>query len=219
MRVGPYAAIAAVAQFVTTWAVLGATRDGYEPMSQAISELAEMGSPTRVPMTASLILFGLLLAPFVTTLRRALPGGGAAAAAVLLNAVGSIGVGAFSCTPGCPGPEASPSDFAHVVAASISYLGLILAPLVTAWCLRRVDDRPGLWRFSVMLGLLTLVGVTAWAGGLAGEAGGVLQRFATTTGDVWYVIAAIALLQRGGKLERAHIRLAEPEGKRLGPSG
>ncbi len=202
-----WAVIAAVAQFVTVWAVLGANRDDYDPMSQAISELAEVGSPTRQAMTASLILFGLLVTPFAEAVRGALSGGGVAAAAVLANAVGSIGVGAFPCTPGCPGPASSLSDLAHVVSAFISYVGLILAPLATAWRLHGLGARPDLQRFSFVLGLLTLVGVMAWVGGIAGEAGGALQRAATTVGDLWYIGLAIAILQSGGKLDAAHTRV------------
>lgn len=195
------AAIAAVAQFVTAWAVLGLNRDGYDPTSRAISELAELGSPTRGAMTVSLIAFGLLVAPLARTLLRVLPSGRSTAAAVLLNAAGSIGAGAFPCSPGCPGPAASSSDLAHVVAASVAYLGLILAPLATARQLRRVDALRGLRRVCLMLGLLTFAGVTAWVAGVAGEAGGALQRVATTTGDAWYVVVAVAILRAGGTPE------------------
>ncbi len=199
MTFGSSAVIAGVTQFVTVWVVLGANRDGYSPASQAISELAEAGSSTRAAMTASLILFGLLAAPFAPTLTRALGGGSVAAVGVLLNAIGSIGVGVFPCTPGCPGPTASTSDLAHTVAALVSYTGLVLAPLATAWQLHRLEAQPGLCRFSLVLGLLTLAGLVAWVAGLAGEAGGALQRVATTTGDLWYIGAAIAILRRAGR--------------------
>lgn len=208
-RFGSAAAMTAVVQFVIAWAVLGANRDDYEPASRAISELAAIGSPTRGAMSASLILFGLLVATFAPTLFRALPGGFVAPAAVLLNAVGSIGAGAFPCTSGCPGPAASMTDLAHVVAASVSYLGLILAPLATAWRLHRVGVRPALRLICLVLGLLTLAGVMAWIGGVAGDAGGALQRVATTTGDAWYIITAIAILEARGKLDggdRSHHR-------------
>lgn len=200
-RFGAATAMTAVVQFVAAWAVLGAIRDNYDPMFRTISELAEVGSPTRGVMTSSLILFGLLLAPFALTLWRALPGGVMAPTAVLLNAVGSIGAGAFPCSPGCPGSAASTSDLAHIIAASVSYLGLILAPLAVAWQLHRVGARSGLRRVSLVLGLLTLAGVMAWVGGVAGEAGGALQRVATTTGDAWYIVAAIAILRGGGNLQ------------------
>ncbi len=62
----------AVVQFVTAWAVLGGNREDYASASQAVSELADIGSPTREETTASLILFGLLVAPFAPTLLGAL---------------------------------------------------------------------------------------------------------------------------------------------------
>ena len=37
--------------FVTDWAILGATKSGYSPVSDAISRLAELGSSTRPQMT------------------------------------------------------------------------------------------------------------------------------------------------------------------------
>lgn len=199
-RLGSAAAVTGVVQFVAAWAVLGAIRDGYDPSSQAISELAEVGSPTRTAMTTSLILFGLLVAAFVPTLLRALRGGVPAATAVLLNAVGSIGAGTFPCSPGCPGPATSLSDLGHILAAFLSYLGLILAPLATAWRLRRVAARPALRRVSFVIGLLTLASVLAWVGGVASPAGGALQRVATTAGDTWYIVIAIVILRSDGKL-------------------
>lgn len=200
-------ATTAVVQFVVAWAVLGANRDDYDPMSRPISALAEVGSPTRGAMSTSLIFFGLLVAPFAPALLRALPTSAVAPAAVLLNAAGSIGAGAFPCSPGCPGPAASTTDFAHIVAAFLAYLGLILAPLAMAWRLHRLGARPGLRRVSLLIGVLTLAGLLAWVVGVAGQAGGALQRVATTIGDAWYVITAIAMLQGGGELDNGPSRL------------
>ncbi|MDP8961091.1 MAG: hypothetical protein M3N32_05685 [Actinomycetota bacterium] len=73
------------------------------------------------------------------------------------------------------------------MAAFVAYLGLILAPLATAGRLHPVAARPGLRRVCLVLGLLTATGVMAWVGGVAGEAGGALQRAATTIGGAWYI--------------------------------
>ena len=62
------------AAFVAAWAVSGATTDGYSPVHDAISDLAAVGAPTRVAMTAGFVVFGVGLIAFGFALRTALDG-------------------------------------------------------------------------------------------------------------------------------------------------
>ena len=46
--------------FVGGWLVNGLRTDGYDPLRDAISQLARVGSPTRLSMSACFVVFGVL---------------------------------------------------------------------------------------------------------------------------------------------------------------
>lgn len=203
-RIAAVAPVVGVSQFVATWVTLAIVVEEHDPLHDAISELAALGAPHRPVMTGSLILFGLLVAPLGPLLWRALaPFGMPAAVLVGTNAVGTVAVGLVPCSPGCPGSAASVLDLGHLIAAIVSYAGLAGAPLATSWALRRADARPGLATTSLALGSVTAVGLLVLLSGVAGEWGGAVQRASTTTGDLWYVIAAWSVLGTRGRLTRA----------------
>ena len=58
--------------FVAAWTVCGAVTDGYSPVQDAISDLAAVGAPTRVAMTAGFVVFGIGVIAFGFALRAAL---------------------------------------------------------------------------------------------------------------------------------------------------
>ncbi|MDQ3611104.1 MAG: DUF998 domain-containing protein, partial [Actinomycetota bacterium] len=58
--------------FVGGWLVNGLRTDGYDPLSDAISQLAREGAPTRAAMTACFVVFGLLLPVWAGTVAREL---------------------------------------------------------------------------------------------------------------------------------------------------
>lgn len=203
-RIATVAPVVGVAQFLATWTVLAVVLEEHDPVHDAISELAALGAPHRPVMTASLILFGLLVAPFAPLLWRALaPFGMPAAVLVGVNAVGTVAVGLVPCSPGCPGSTASVLDLGHLIAAIVSYAGLAGAPLATWWALQRAHTRPGLATTSLAVGSATAIGLLVLLSGGAGAWGGAVQRASTTTGDLWYLLAAWSVLRSGGQLTRA----------------
>jgi hypothetical protein len=169
--------------FVAVWAIAGATAAGYSPTEDAISELARSHEPTQLAMTLGFLVFGSGVFGFGLALRSATPG--AAGLAAMATGLSTLGVAAF--------PLGSPAmDRTHGVFAAIGYGTLTLTPLLAAGPLHRAGRRE--WaRYS-----LVTAGVVAGCLLVSAFAArnGLWQRAGLTTGDVWIVACAVALLRR-----------------------
>src|SRR3954451_13218679 len=111
----------APASFVGAWAMCGALRDdGYDPVQDAIRQLARIGSPTRAGMTAGFVGFGLLLPVFAQRLPELLGAGRGVRVAATVAGVSTLGVAALPLqrVPGGRG------DALHAVAAGIGYAAM-----------------------------------------------------------------------------------------------
>lgn len=113
--------IAGVGGFVAAWAVSGLQRDGYSLVDDAISRLAEVGTPRRSQMTAGFIAFGVGVPLYAQALRRAIPG--PAWIAATATGVATLGVAAAPL---------GRSDTAHYVFAIVGYATLAATPLLAA---------------------------------------------------------------------------------------
>jgi hypothetical membrane protein len=174
--------VVGVAGFVTAWAVCGATRDGYDPIEDAISRLAASGTADRAWMTAGFVVFGVGVATYSCALRSALRGPSWAAA--LVTALATLGVAAA--------PLGS-LDTAHQVAALTGYVALAATPLLAAPALRAGGRARAAWA-SVVCGVLTACLLTAstldpWHG--------ATQRAGLLVTDVWIVVTAVTMWRRG----------------------
>lgn len=190
--------LAGVSAYVASWAVAGAIRPGYDPIRQAISELFEIGapSPSRELVVASLVLSGLALIGFGAAMHRGLPGRGALGpATAAFSGVMTVLVALAPCTEGCPGVGTSPTDTAHVVFAGAGYVALCLAPLFTAPRLRA--EAPALAAWSVVFGVVALLGFAVRTLGVDDASSGLQQRLFNTVADGWFVLVAVWLLTRG----------------------
>jgi hypothetical protein len=190
--------LVAVALYVGGWLLAGRLREGYDPRDRAISELFELGAPwaSRGWLVAGLALSGVAFLALAPALHRALPGRGRLGPTlVVLAGVGTLGVLAAPCTPGCPGVGGSTTDTWHVLTAGLGYSALATAPLAFAWRLRR--HRPRLARWSAIIGgastLLFVIHVT----GAVPTATGLQQRTFNTVADAWYVLVTVHLLRYG----------------------
>jgi hypothetical membrane protein len=200
VRVGAACGVLAPAAFVGAWAVGGAVRgDGYDPLHDAISRLAEVGAPTAPLMTAGLVAFGVLVPVWARALGDLL--GSAALRRVVTTAgLATLAVAALPVTP----DGGTPQDSLHAVAAGTGYLAMAATPLVAAPLLRR-RGRTRAAAASTAVGLVSaasLVG-TLVAGAVLGEDGplgsGGLQRLGLTVVDAWHVAAAAAVLVAGSR--------------------
>lgn len=152
--------------FVAAWAVAGARRDGYSPVEDAISRLAELGSSTRPVMTAGFVTFGVAVPVFALGARRDL--GPAATAALVVAGLATIGVAA---TPLGDGP-----DTAHGVFAGVGYVAMAATPFLAR-------GRRG--------ALVSAVAAAALAATTIGPAHGLFQRLGLGVVDAWIVMTAL----------------------------
>ncbi len=165
--------------FVVGWAVLGQRREGYSPVDQAISILAEAGSSTRAPMTLAFATFAFGVVAFATALASRRPG--PAAIAGFVTAVATLGVAAFPVGDGL-------ADQLHGLSAVVGYAGLAALPTLDAL-------RPGTghrWRVY-SLATAVLAGGFLIATAVAPHPG-VWQRLGLGVGDLWIVVAAAGIV-------------------------
>lgn len=185
-----WAGVVAPVVFGSAWAVAGAVREGYDPVTQPISRLAETGSSTRPLMTAGM---AALAAGFLAASRpmgRTL--GGVTGLAVAGTALSAAGV---ALTP----LHGQQPNLPHSLFALAGYATLAAAPVVAAPALRGAGRR-----FGALASLATggAVGVllTMTAGS---HASGLFQRLGLTVGHAWVAVAAGAgALGRLGPPER-----------------
>lgn len=189
--------LVAVTVYVAGWALAGRLREGYDPRQQAISELFELGAPwaSRSLLVVGLVLSGIAFLWLAPALDRVLPGRGRLGPfLVAVAGIGTLGVVAAPCTPGCPGVETSTTDRWHAITAGVGYTALVLAPLAFAWRLRW--DARGLAAWSVVVGAVGLGLFALYVVGVVEAAPGLQQRLFNTVADAWYVIVAVWALRR-----------------------
>ncbi|HUR73302.1 MAG TPA: DUF998 domain-containing protein [Sporichthya sp.] len=183
-----FAGVAGPAAFVGAWAIGSAVKDGYSPVSDAISRLAEQGASTQPLMTAGFVGFGVLMPVFARGLGQAL-GSRAVQTAVITSALGTLAVAAFPLSP----EGGTTVDSLHVLAAGVSYAANVLGPIAAAPHLGSRGARRASYALSaamaaVLVGSLALDDVT-----------GLLQRTGLTMYDGWAVVLALTVLGGSGR--------------------
>jgi len=168
------------AAFVTAWAVLGARKAGYNPVTDQISRLAAAGVPERPAMSAGFVVFGLAVPAYGLALRRSLPG--PAWTTAVATGLATLGVAAFPLD----GPA---GDTPHAIAAGIGYATLAATPLLAARPLHR-SGRPRWAVASVVAGVASGACLAATA---VGPATGLLQRTGLGIGDLWLAATGAAI--------------------------
>src|SRR6056297_3414396 len=196
--------LVAVVAYVGGWVAAGMLRAGYDPRQQAISELFELTAPwsSRGLLVGGLLLSGAAFLVLAPVLHRALPGDGRLGPVlVVIAGIGTLGVVAAPCSPGCPGAATTTTDLWHTITAGAGYTALVGAPLAFAWRLRHAEPRLAAWSAAIggVAGLLFgayVIGVTTAAPGLQ-------QRAFNTLADAWYVVIAVWLLRRDAAARRS----------------
>jgi hypothetical membrane protein len=118
--------IIGVGGFVGAWVACGLARDGYSPVDDAISRLAESGTSGRGWMTAGFVAFGVGVPLYSLALRRALDG--PAWITALTTGIATLGVAAFPL---------GDADTAHAIAAVTGYATLAATPALATITFRR----------------------------------------------------------------------------------
>lgn len=179
--------IGAPVAFVGGWLVNGLRTPGYDPVTQAISQLARVGAPTRTSMTLAFLLFGLLLPVWASTLSRLLRAP-ALLPTVVVAGVATLAVAALPLTRQPGGTQ----DALHALSAGTGYVAMAVTPLLAAVALRRLGQ-------SVAAAASLAVGVVSalcLAATLTADASGLYQRLGLGVVDLWHVVAAALVLAR-----------------------
>lgn len=189
--------VVGVLAYVAAWAVGGVVWDGYDPTRQAISELFAIGAPaaTRAPLSVGLVASGIGLVAFGWAMDVGLPGRGRLGPwLAVLSGVMTMAVVAFPCTAGCPGYGTTFTDTMHVLTAGTGYVALMLAPIAMAWRLH--GPLPWLATAGWVLGGGAFVLFVVRTAGFGTAWSGLEQRVFNTAADLWYVLAAVAIVRR-----------------------
>lgn len=184
---GALCGILGPAAFVGAWLVAGALTSGYDPLAQAISELAAEGARTQPLMTAGLVAFGLLVPVWAQTLGRVLAQP-ALRVSVTLAGLATLAVAVSPLTR----EGGQPQDVAHAVSAGVGYLAMAASPLLGAAAFRR----RGMGRAGAASALVGAVSAACLLGTLLVDEAGGLQRAGLTVVDAWYVAVALWVLRR-----------------------
>jgi len=180
--------VLAPASFVGAWAVCGAVRDdGYSPVQDAISQLARVGSPTRVGMTAGFVGFGLLLPVFAQRLPGLIGAGRAVRVAATVAGVSTLAVAALPLQREAGGR----GDALHAVAAGIGYAAMAATPLLAVRGLRRT----GRGRAAALSAGVGIASATALTVSVTTGPTGLWQRVGLGVVDAWFAAWALHSLR------------------------
>ena len=186
-RVAAACGIGGPVAFVGGWLINGLRTDGYQPLSDAISQLAREGAPTRTSMTACFVAFGVLVPVWARTVARELD----APALRPVVTVAGLATLAVAAIPLARDPGGA-QDVFHGIVAGTGYVAMALTGLVAAPALRR-HGRTAAANASIGVALIS-------AGSLVGtlftDGGGGFQRLGLTVVDAWHVAVASWVLTR-----------------------
>jgi hypothetical membrane protein len=173
--------------FVGGWITAGLLRPGYSPVHEAISQLARLGAPNRLLMTAAFVGFGVTVPMFAPVVSGALGAGKPLTAALALAGVATLGVAAVPLSRSGGGTR----DLIHGALATTTYVGMALSPLLGAAAFYRRHN-PGGATASALLGLIA-------AGSLAATPFvtdvGLYQRLGLGVVDTWILVMAVSILR------------------------
>jgi hypothetical membrane protein len=186
-RLGALCGIAGPVAFVGAWLLGGALTEGYDPLAQAISELAAEGADTQPLMTAGLVTFGVLVPVWAQTLGRVLDAP-RLRVSVTVAGLSTLAVALFPLTR----EGGQPQDVAHAVSAGLGYAAMAATPLLAATALRRQERR----RAALASAAVGAVSASALVASVLVDQGGGLQRLGLTVVDGWYVVVAAWVLRR-----------------------
>lgn len=180
--------VLAPAAFVGAWAVCGSLRDGYDPVEQAISQLARIGTPDRLGMTAGFVAFGVLLPVFARELPGLLGTGPGLRRSATVAGLSTLAVAALPLQREQGGVE----DSLHAAAAGVGYLAMALSPALAVGALSRSGRRTAAWGSA----LVSAVSAASLVLSLTVGPTGLWQRIGLGVVDAWFAAVAVSGLRR-----------------------
>ena len=190
-RLAGVCGLLAPVSFVGAWAVCGAVWDGYDPVEQAISQLARVGAPTRPGMSAGMVAFGLLLPVFAQRLPRLLGAGTGLRTSMTVAGLSTVAVAALPLQREAGGT----GDALHAVAAGIGYLAMAASPALGAVGLARTGRRNA----AVASAAVSVACLAGLAASLTVGPTGLWQRAGLGVVDAWFATCAVWSLRQSGR--------------------
>ena len=180
--------VLAPASFVGAWAVCGALREGYDPVEQAISQLAREGTAGRLGMTAGFVGFGVLLPLFARELPDLLDAGPTLRRSATLAGVSTLFVAALPLQV----TEGGLGDTLHAVAAGTGYLAMAATPAIAAVALKRSGRRTA----AAASAAVSAVSAASLVVSVTSGPTGLWQRVGLGVVDAWFAGVAVWALRR-----------------------
>lgn len=184
--------IAGLVLYTATWLVLGFLDPVHTPTQDAVSNLSATGAPYAPFMTFVIIVLAFSLVALAIGLHRGLPSGiSTGSAALVIAAIGYVGI-TFA-----PLDVASLEDpgTLHLVWASVTIFGLMLAPVLTLPKLRRDSEWRNFRRFSIGTTVLAFVFSILVPQPALVAYQGLLQRLVLVVPFIWMWVVSICLLK------------------------
>lgn len=186
-RTAALCGVAGPVAFVGGWLVNGLRTDGYDPVQDAISQLAREGAPNRLSMTVCFLVFGVLVPLWAPVVARLLE----TPALRWSVTVAGLATAAVAFLPLTREPGGT-QDLLHALAAGTGYVAMALTPLLAAGGLRR-QERPTAALLSLLAGAVSVAGLVLSA---VADQSGLFQRLGLTVVDLWHVVVAVWVLTR-----------------------
>jgi hypothetical membrane protein len=183
-RVAALGGVIGPAAFIAAWIVASIIAPHYSTSDDAISELAAVGTDTRVLMTGGFLAVALGAIPYAIALRSAL--GGRAWMAAVGTALAMVLLTVF------PLGRSAATDHFHGIAALIGYIALAVTPLLAIPPLlvraKRRIAALGVLTAALLTAAVLLSDTTPFTG--------LFQRIGLTTGQAWIAGSALAMALR-----------------------
>lgn len=189
-RLAAACGVLAPVSFVGAWAVCGALREGYDPVEQAISQLAREGTAGRLGMTAGFVGFGVLLPVFAQQLPRLLGAGTALRVSATVAGLSTLGVAALPLQA----VEGGTGDALHAAAAGVGYLAMAVSPALAVRPMWASDRRTA----AVASAAVSIASASALVASLTTGPTGLWQRVGLGVVDAWFATVALWALRSDG---------------------
>jgi len=181
--------------------LIGVARDGYNAMSDEISQLAAAGAPGAWMQSTNFIIFGLLLIALAWGLHKGIEGNGSRLGPILIGTFGflaAVGNGVFP-TDQYGAPETTVGNL-HSLTAGLGFTALIVAMFVLPRRLRQDDEWTDLADLSRWIGLastalMLLYLVASETVGFLDDYVGLIQRIFAATVLAWLFILSFRLFR------------------------
>lgn len=193
--------IAGTVGFFLAVLLIGVTRDGYNSVSDEISQLGAAGVPGAWMQAANFIVFGFLVIALAWGLQKAIEGHGVRRGPVLVGTFGllaAVGNGVFPSDQ-YGDPETTVGNL-HSLTAGFGFIALIVAMFVLPRRLRLDGNWSDLARLSKRLGvvstiLMLLYLFAAESEGFLDDHVGLVQRVFAATALGWLLILSVRLFR------------------------